>query len=97
MLHVCERRPRTYHAVASLEQRLIVGLAVVCDQHIEALQILGERRQQRRLFPIVAHEKLPHPKTGLVDTAHADQKRVGSRSTREARSFGIEKSPARRM
>src|SRR5580700_8089937 len=85
------RRPR--HAEAGLEQRLIVGLAIVSDQHIELRQVLGEPAQQRSFLAMVAHEKLPQPETGRLDAAHADQKRVGPRAAGEPGSLRIQEGP----
>ena len=60
MLHRGEGRTRAIHAVAGLEQRLIVGLAVVGDQNIEGLQIRRQTLQEAGLFTELAHEKLAY-------------------------------------
>jgi hypothetical protein len=93
MLQRTERRPLPRHAEARFEQRLIEGAAVVSDQHFELLQMLGERAQLAGLFAEVAHEKLAHAKTLRRDAAHADQKRVGARASRQAGGFGIQEAP----
>ena len=95
MFHAREWRTRAHHAIARLEQRLIVSFSVVGDQHVESSKVRSQRCQKRRLFAVIAHEELAHAEPGLVDTTHADQKRIRARAAREPRGFGVEKSPAR--
>ena len=45
MLHARERRPAARHAITCFEQRLIVRFAVVRDEHVEARQVVRQRRQ----------------------------------------------------
>ena len=90
-----EGRPLPDHAETRLEQRLIEGSAVVSDQHFELLQVLGERAQQAGLFAEVAHKELPHAETLRRNASHADQKRIGARSSRQASGFGIQEAPFR--
>src|SRR5262249_6336410 len=52
-----------------------------------------KRREDARLFGIVAHEKLAYAEAVGGDPPDAYQKRAGACSTRKARSFGIEKRP----
>ena len=42
VLHAVEGMARARHAEARFEQRLVVGLAVVGDQHVELRQVLGQ-------------------------------------------------------
>ena len=84
-----------YHAEARFEQRLVVGFAVVGDQHIEPLQVLGEPPQERGLLAVIAHEKLAQPEARGFYGTDADQECVGARAAGQARGFGVEKRPPR--
>ena len=45
VLHALEGVPRARHAKARFQQRLVVRLAVVRDEHVELRQVLGEPPQ----------------------------------------------------
>lgn len=96
MIQARERRVARGHAIASLEQRLVVALAVVSDQDIEAAQVLLERGKLAAFLDVLAHEELADAKSFRRDAAHPDQKRVGAAPAREPGCLGIEKSPALR-
>ncbi len=66
------------HAIASLEQWLIIRLAVVGDHHIELAKMRFERGQHAFLFHVVAHEKLPDAEAIGGNAAHANQKGISA-------------------
>ena len=82
------------HAEARFEQRLVVGFAVIGDEHVEVRQVLGEAMEQRGFFAVIAHEELAQAEAGGIDRAHADQERVGAGAAGEAGGLGIEEGPA---
>src|SRR5579864_4786656 len=88
-----EGRPLADHPEARFQQRLIVGAAIVGNQHFELFQVLMKSTQLTSLLPELAHEKLPDAKALRRDAAHSDQKSVCSRASRQACSFRIEKTP----
>ena len=88
-----EGRALADHPIARFQQRLIEGPAVVGDQHFELFQMLVERAQLAGLFREIAHEELPDAETVLRDTSHADQKRIGAGTSRQAGCFGIQETP----
>ena len=93
MLEARKWRERPHHAETRLEQRLIERLAVVRDQNLELLQMLGQRGKNAGLFAVVAHEELPYSKSVRCDAAYADQKCVCARAAGEPSCFGIEERP----
>ena len=93
MLHAVERMARARHAEARFEQRLVVGLAVVGDEHVELREVLGQPPEQRRLLAVIAHEELAQAKARRLDGADPDEERVGAGAARQAGGFGVEKGP----
>ena len=91
----CGGAPGARHAEAGLQQRLVVGLAVVSDEHVELRQVLGQPPEQGSLFAVIAHEELAQAETGWLDGADADQESVGSGAARQARGLGIQEGPPR--
>src|SRR5579864_1140860 len=93
MLETTEGRALSDHAETRLEQRLIVSTAVVGDQHLELFQMLLERAQLTGLFTEFAHEELTNTKSLRRDATYANQKRICSRASRQARRLGIQEAP----
>ena len=95
MVQAPERERLARQPVAGLQQRNIVGLAVVGDEHVPPLQELGKRREHGGLFVVVAHEEEAHAKAAVLDGPHADKKRASAGTAGQPGGFGVEKSPAR--
>src|SRR5260370_2355720 len=95
MLERAEWRSLARHAKARFQQRLIEGPAIVGDHHFEFFEMFKHRTQLTGFFAKLAHEKLPNSKPLRCDAANADEERIGTRSTSQASSFGIEKAPLR--
>ena len=94
MLQAFEGMPRADHTEAGFEQRLVVGFAVVGDQHVEGREVLGEAEEQRGFLAVIAHEELAQAEAGGIDGADADQEGVGAAAAGEAGGFGVEERPA---
>src|SRR5205085_4119940 len=88
-----ERRARAIQTIASFEQRLIEGAAVVSDQHAELRQMRSQSFELAGFFSVIAHEKLSDAKPIGRDTTHSDQKRAGAGAACKTGRLGVEKGP----
>ena len=89
-----EGRFAAAHAIAHVEQRLIVAAAVVSDQDVEAAEVVFEGGEKAEFLGILAHEELAQAKTFGRNAADADQKCVSTGAFYQAGGFGVEKGPA---
>ena len=94
MMHAVDRVALAAQQEARIEQRRVVTLAVVGDQHFVVGEKVGERVQHRGLFVVVAHEEHPHAETVGLDGSDADQEGAGAGSAGEAGRLRVEKCPA---
>ncbi len=72
MTQARKRRLVTGHAIASLEQRLVIGASVIRDQDVETLQMRRKRREQTALFGVLAHEELANAEAFRGNAANAN-------------------------
>ncbi len=93
MIERRERRASAIQPIARFEQRLIVGAAVVGDQHAKRRQVARKRVQKAGLFAVIAHEKLADMETFMRDSAHAHQERAGACAAGQACRLSVEKRP----
>src|ERR1700726_3905502 len=95
MLQRAKGRPLADHAEAGFEQWLIIGAAIVGDQHLELFQVLVKSAELAGLFAKFTHEKLADAKSLRREAAHSDQKRVRSGASRQTSCLGVEEAPLR--
>jgi len=93
MPHAPKWRLRPVHAKARLQQRLIITLAVVSDQHLKLAQMRFQRRQLAPLLRKLAHKKLPHAKPVARNPPHANQERISPAPARQPRRLCVQKRP----
>src|SRR5580700_4569551 len=81
------------HAIAGFKQRPVKRFAIECNQHPALGEPLRQRKQQRALLAVVAHEELFDFESATLPPCEADQKRVGAAPARQSRGFRVEKYP----
>src|ERR1700688_4401419 len=91
------RRNLPAHAIAGFKQRPVKRFAIECNQHPALGEPLRQRKQQRALLAVVAHEELFDFESATLPPCKAYQKRVGAAPTRESRGFRVEKYPLLRI